>query len=61
VLSTYYELPEATASGGPEWTAELYRSLEASSIGQAVEKYLIPLIVTVLGPILPSQLREFLA
>jgi uncharacterized membrane protein required for colicin V production len=60
VLSTYYGPPETFVEnpGGPEWTASLYQSLVNSSIGAGVNEHLVPLIGTVLGPILPADVRE---
>jgi hypothetical protein len=58
VLGSYYELPEASATGGPDWTYTLYTSLLSSRIGQAIDENLVPLVTNVLGPILPATLRE---
>ena len=41
--------------GGPDWTANLYQSLLNSTIGRGINEQLVPLIGTVLGPILPSR------
>jgi uncharacterized membrane protein required for colicin V production len=60
VMSTYYG-PAATFVdnvGGPEWTALLYESIINSNIGAGVNEHLVPLIGTVLGPILPADVRE---
>jgi uncharacterized membrane protein required for colicin V production len=60
VMSTYYG-PAATFvenPGGPEWTASLYQSLVNSNIGTGVNEHLVPLIGTLLGPILPADVRE---
>ena len=44
--------------GGPEWTANLYQSMLNSNIGGAIDRELIPILGTVLGPILPPDVRE---
>ena len=61
VLSTFYGPdpgPIVDWSGGPEWTASLYESLLNSNIGSGINEHLVPLIGTVLGPILPPDVRE---
>lgn len=63
VLSTFY-VAEGTVvdpSGGPMWTADLYESLLASNIGQAIDERVIPILGSVLGPILPPDVREVMA
>lgn len=62
ILSTYYE-PEGIfvpPKVGPEWTAQLYQSLLGSNIGAGINERLIPIISTVLGPLLPAAIREAL-
>ena len=63
VLSTFYGTDPAVGDplGGPLWTANLYQSLLNSSIGGSIERYLVPLIGTLLGPILPLDVREVFA
>jgi hypothetical protein len=63
VLSTFYGTDPAVSDplGGPLWTANLYQSLLSSSIGSSIERYLVPLIGTLLGPILPLDVREVFA
>lgn len=60
ILSTFYgtgnEVVDAT--GGPQWTATLYQSLLDSNIGSGIENTLIPIIGTILGPLLPADVRE---
>jgi len=60
VLSTFYGTGEQliSADGGPEWTATLYQSLVNSNIGTGIAEQLIPLLGSVLGPILPPDVRE---
>lgn len=60
VLSTYYGPPAqfVDATGGPAWTANLYQSLLASNIGSGIHDQLVPLIGTILGPVLPPDVRE---
>lgn len=62
LLSTFYEVegPIVGAAGGPEWVADLYQALLGSGIGGAIGERLIPIIGTILGPILPSDVREVL-
>lgn len=60
ILSTFYG-PSVTVVdplGAPPWAANLYQSLLSSSIGGSIERHLVPLIGTVLGPILPTDVRE---
>jgi uncharacterized membrane protein required for colicin V production len=45
-------------AGGPQWTANLYQSLLSSTIGGAINDTLVPLIGFVLGPVLPTSVRE---
>jgi uncharacterized membrane protein required for colicin V production len=60
ILSTFYGTGETFVDplGGPEWTANLYQSLLNSSIGDSIQRIVVPLIGTVLGPILPIDVRE---
>lgn len=60
VFNTFYETqgPVVIADGTPEWVADLYEALLASSIGSAINRELVPIIGTVLGPILPSSVTE---
>lgn len=60
VLNTFYmtEGPVVDPGGAPEWVADLYQSLLGSSIGSAINEQLVPIIKTVLGPILPPGVRE---
>jgi hypothetical protein len=60
VFATFYGdgQPFVVARGGPEWTASLYQSLLDSTIGSSIQQHLIPLMGTVLGPILPPDVRE---
>lgn len=60
VLSTFYGTGSLVidAQGGPAWTSNLYQSLLNSSIGSTIERYVVPIIGTVLSPILPADVRE---
>lgn len=60
VMSTYYGPADdfIANAGGPEWTVLLYESIVNSNIGMGVNEHLVPLIGTVLGPILPVDVRE---
>ncbi len=60
VLSTFYGPANDLVPnpGGPEWTANLYQSLLESNIGAGIDKHLVPLIGSLLGPILPASVRE---
>lgn len=63
VFSMFYQ-PEGTFVadlGGPAWTARLYESLLSSNIGGGINEHLVPLIGTLLGPILPASVREVFA
>lgn len=63
VLSTFYgnDVGVVSAGGGPEWTANLYQSLLDSSIGGSIDRYLVPIVTTILGPILPADIRDLYA
>ena len=60
VLATYYGTGETIidSTGGPEWVASVYENLLTSNIGSGVNEHLVPLIGTLLGPILPADVRE---
>ena len=61
VLATYYGPGDdlvVSSLGGPEWSANLYRSLLASSIGSGINDEVVPLIGAILGPVLPADVRE---
>lgn len=60
VLATFYgtEGPVVSAEGGPAWTADLYEALLASNIGSAIKDELVPIMGSVLGPVLPPAVRE---
>ena len=63
VLSTFYGTPEVIVDplGGPDWTANMYQSLLDSNIGSAIAERIVPIIDTLLGPILPADVREAMA
>ncbi len=60
VLSTFYPAEGGVVDpgGGPLWTASLYQSLLSSTIGGSIDRHLVPIIGTLLGPILPQDVRE---
>jgi hypothetical protein len=58
-LAVFYGHDAAiAATGGPEWTASLYRGLVESQIGGAIHRSLIPALGSVLNPILPIGMAE---
>jgi len=63
VLSTFYGTDSTIVGpqGGPEWVSNLYQSLLNSTIGGGINELLVPLIGTLLGPILPADVREVFA
>ena len=60
ILSTFYESGGILVdpAGGPLWTANMYQSLLGSTIGGSIDRHLVPLIGTLLGPILPQDVRQ---
>jgi uncharacterized membrane protein required for colicin V production len=60
VFATYYgnDVLAIDAQGGPEWTANLYRSMLESNIGGAIADELVPILGSILGPIMPPDVRE---
>ena len=59
VLASFYGTdPVVDATGGPQWTANLYQSLLASDIGGKIYEHLVPIVGAVLGPILPANVNE---
>jgi len=62
VLATFYgQGPTVDPAGGPEWTANLYKALLTSNIGAFIDAHVIPVMGSVLGPILPPDVREAMA
>lgn len=63
VLATFYDVNEGFVDPqrGPTWVATLYQSLLDSSIGGSIERNIVPIVGTVLGPILPPDVREVFA
>jgi len=63
VLSTFYGTDALVVdpAGGPEWTANVYESLLNSAIGSSIARELVPILGSVLGPILPPEVREVMA
>jgi uncharacterized membrane protein required for colicin V production len=60
VLATYYgtQGPVVDPEGGPAWTANLYEGLLNSNIGSTVADQVVPVLGSILGPILPPDVRE---
>lgn len=60
VLATFYGTDPNTVdpAGGPQWTATLYQSLLLSTIGGNINDHVMPIIGTILGPLLPQDVRE---
>lgn len=60
ILSTFYGTGERLIDpqGGPDWTASLYQTMINSNIGRAINEHVVPIIGTIFGPILPSDVRE---
>lgn len=60
VLATFYGTAAVVVdtAGGPEWVASLYENLLSSNIGSGINEHLVPLIGTLIGPILPADVRE---
>ena len=63
VLATFYGAGSTIvdAAGGPQWTATLYQSLLLSNIGENIYEHVMPIIGTILGPLLPEDVREAFA
>jgi uncharacterized membrane protein required for colicin V production len=60
VFSTYYDASETfiDPQGGPDWSATMFQSLLTSNIGAWIYEHVVPPIGTLLGPILPADVRE---
>ena len=60
VLSTFYGTGEVVidSTGSPEWVASVYENLLSSTIGGGVNRHLVPLLGTLIGPSLPADVRE---
>lgn len=60
IFATFYGEgdPLVIATGGPQWTADIYQSLLDSTIGGFVDEQVIPVLGAILGPILPPDVRE---
>jgi uncharacterized membrane protein required for colicin V production len=59
ILRTFYgESAPAGSSAGPAWTLSLYRGLVQSMLGGDIAQSLVPLLGTVIGPILPATVRN---
>lgn len=61
VLRTAYG-PAATVGPGlgPAWMADLYRALVDSTIGSRINEGLVPGLNSILGPLLPPDIRQSL-
>jgi uncharacterized membrane protein required for colicin V production len=58
ILKTFYG-PFAPPSGqGAEWTANLYRALLGSTFGGQISDAVVPVLITVLGAVLPASVRQ---
>lgn len=58
VLNTFYGSSAPGGSPGPEWTQSIYRGISESLIGGDIERTLIPMLGTLLGPILPAAVHS---
>lgn len=58
LLATAYRGSLGFAVIGPDWTREVYQALLDSRIGDAITRTIIPPLGTVLGPLLPSYVRQ---
>ena len=58
LLATAYRGSLGFAVVGPDWTREVYQSLLDSRIGDALVRSVIPVLGTILGPLLPNDVRQ---
>lgn len=56
IMRTFYE-PQAVSVTAAEWNAHLYTALKTSTIGGQIAINLVPLIGSLLSPLLPSNIR----
>lgn len=58
LLATAYRGSLGFAVIGPDWTREVYQALLDSRIGDGLTRTVIPLLGTLLGPLLPAYVRQ---
>jgi hypothetical protein len=58
VLASAYAGPGGASILGPDWTRQLYQNLLDSQIGSAVGRSIVPLLGTILGPLLPTHISR---
>jgi putative Mn2+ efflux pump MntP len=58
ILATAYRGSLGFAVIGPDWTREVYQALLDSRIGDGLTRTVIPLLGTLLGPLLPGYVRQ---
>lgn len=58
IMRTFYGETAPGAALGPEWTLSLYRGLVDSLIGGDIARTLVPMLGTLLGPVLPATVRS---
>ena len=58
LLATAYRGSLGFAVIGPDWTREVYQALLDSRIGDGLTRTIIPLLGTLLGPLLPAYVRQ---
>jgi uncharacterized membrane protein required for colicin V production len=59
ILRTFYA-PVAASSNVAEWTTNLYSALRSSTIGGQIQSGVVPIMNTLLDPLLPSTIRGHL-
>ena len=59
ILRTYYE-PVPESSNVADWATNLYVALRTSTIGGQIESGVVPIMNTLLDPLLPSTIRGHL-
>lgn len=57
VLDTYYAAEQSGASGQLAFVRELEAALRNSAIARSIHESLVPLLLTVFGPLLPADVR----
>jgi len=58
VLDSFYARGGAAGSNDIDWIGQTYRNLTNSAIANGLRNSLIPVIVGILGPMLPVEVRE---
>lgn len=58
LLASAYRGSLGFAVIGPDWTRQVYQSLLDSRIGDALTRTVIPVLGSLLGPLLPSYVRQ---